>query len=454
VKRKTYCAANVRGGDEIIVGGIDVETDGLGGKLLMVQWGLFGKVQTYSGPDMVGVLLDAISKYPSPVIWYTHFGQYDWRYFMGELARMEKDGQIRDLKIHMRSDVAAYQITFKNAKKKKIILRDSWALWPGDLASLAKSFCPELPKLEIDVANFDPQNPEHVEYAKRDVEILLVALPRLFSLLHKHFGVQPNGTTASTALKAWQYRIPEKTYHSGSVFNARELYIRSAYYGGLVFLTDTNPVKDCVTFDRNSSYPAVMCDFGVPSGTCYRVKEFQNDKMAIYTVRVRAPDNLIIPILPARNAKGAMRWFRGEFVTTCTNRELVFAANNGYEILEIIEGIAWEDVAFPFNEVIELCKTIRKQFKDLPEETLAKLIQNALYGKFGSRRERLRVFSEYSATDEDFDGAEPYGDDGIWYVKREFDAEMLCKPEWAVFITAHARLELLRTAYSCQICIS
>lgn len=443
MKAKAYCAANVRGGDEIIVGAFDTETRGLGGELLMVQWGLFGQVFTSTKPGMIGEFLDYAMQFPAPVIWYCHFAQYDWRYFMGYFAERKMDVQI-----HMRSDSAAYQITIKNAKGKKVILRDSWALWPGTLASLAKSFCPELPKHEIDIANFDPTNPEHVAYARRDVEILLCGLPRLFAMLHRHFGIQPNGTSASTALKAWQSRIPEKQYYGGSVYNARELYIRSAYYGGLVFLTRTDKVEGAVTVDRNSSYPASMVEFGVPSGKVFQTKEFQNDKMAIYTARVRAPDNLVIPILPARNERGAMRWYRGEFVTTVTNRELVFAANNGYEILEIIEGIAWEETIFPFNEFIESCKAIRMEFKDQPEETLAKLMQNSVYGKYGSRRERLRVFAAHNATAEDLAGAEPYGEDGDWYLKKEFDEEMLCKPEWSVFITAHARLSLLQNAYS------
>jgi hypothetical protein len=443
MKAKAYCAANVRGNDEIIVGAFDLESEGLGGKILMMQWGVFGKVYHSMADNMVEQFLAFIMDYPSPVIWYAHFAQYDWRYFMSEFVRLGMDVQI-----HMRSDSAAYQITIKNKRGKKVVMRDSWALWPGTLKNLAESFCPELPKHEIDVAHFDPSNPEHVAYARRDVEILLCALPRLFALLHRHFGVQPSGTTAGTALKAWQSKIPAQTYFKGSVHNARELYIRSAYYGGLVFLTETNKVENAITVDRNSSYPASMCEFGVPSGSTYQTTEFQNDHMAIYTVRVRAPDGLVIPILPARNERGAMRWFRGEFITTVTNRELVFAANNGYKILEIIEGIAWEETIFPFNEIIQLCKEIRFKYAGLPEETLAKLMQNAIYGKFGSRRERLRVFAEHNATDEDFDGAEPYGDDGLWYIKKEFDEEMLCKPEWSVFITAHARLSLLQNAYS------
>jgi hypothetical protein len=438
-----YGSKTIRGDDEIIVGGFDVETDGLGGQLLSIQWGIFGKIFYDCSEKMVDNFLDYILECPSPIIWYCHFAQYDWRYFMNEFVVRELDVQF-----HMRDDTNMYQITIKNKRGKKVIMRDSYALWNSTLKKLADSFCPEIPKLDIDIKNFDPKNPEHIEYAKRDVEILITGLPRLFALLKKLFNINPNGTTASTAMKGWQKTLGEETFNS-SKHNERELFIRSAYYGGLVFLTDTKTKKDCETYDVNSSYPSVMIEYGVPNGRCFETQEFQTECMGIYRVRIKAPENLIVPIIPARNAKGLMRWFSGEFETSCTNRELIFAANNGYEILEIYEGLCWESVAFPFNEFIKHCKYLRFNYpKGGPEELLAKLMQNSLYGKFGSRRERLRIIAAHSAEPEDLLGAEPYGDDGHWYTKKEFDAEMRCKPEWAVFITAHARLKLLQSVYS------
>lgn len=442
MKLDYYGAKTIRNDGEIIVAGFDVETYGLGGKLKSIQYGIFGNVIFNDKESMIDDFLNFIMDYPAPVIWYAHFAQYDWRYFMNELATRGNNVQFS-----MRSDAAMYQITIKREDGKRVIMRDSYAIWNSPLEKLADSFCPEIPKLKIDIANFDSKNPEHIAYAIRDVQILLIGLPRMFAMLKKLFDINPNGTFASTSMKGWQKTLGNKTFKSSDYTN-RELFIRNGYYGGLVFLTTTNKQEQCETFDVNSSYPSVMHDYGVPDGRCFETTDFQTEQMGIYRVRVKAPSDLIVPIIPARNANGAMRWYRGEFDTVCTNRELIFAANNGYQIIDVYEGLAWEDTAFPFNDFIVLCKSLRDMYKGGPEEKLAKFMQNSLYGKFGSRRERLRVMAASSMHEDDYLGSTPYGDSGLWYLKRELDEEMRCKPEWAAFITAHARLKLLQAVYS------
>src|SRR5690606_12806598 len=141
----------------------------LGGKLLMVQWGIFGNVWTASGPDMVERFFNTMLDYPKPVIWYFHFAQYDWRYFIDYLQ--EKNFIVE---IALRTETDIYEIRVRrNVDEEWSVMRDSYALWSHPLEKLANSFCPEIPKLEIDIENFDPENPEHIEYAKRDVQILL-----------------------------------------------------------------------------------------------------------------------------------------------------------------------------------------------------------------------------------------------------------------------------------------
>lgn len=442
-KMDYYAARAVRGEDEIIVGAIDVETRGLNGELLMVQWGINGQVFTATGPDMVATMFEAVTQWASPVIWYSHFAQYDWRYFMNYL--IEKGYKIE---IGMRTDNDVYQIKIITEDGSKIILRDSFALWNSTLKELAKTFCPELPKLEIDIENFDPLNPEHIEYAKRDVIILMVGLPRLFDLIAEHFNVSAGATTAGTALKAWQRSLGKEEIYDASAWGAQEAFIRQAYYGGIVFLTNNTVQYGCETFDINSSYPSVMDKYGVPYGRIARTKNWQSGMMGIYRCRVRAPANLIVPILPARDKVGRMRWYQGEFDTVVTNVELIFAAKHGYEILEIYEGICFEETIFPFSDFITHCKLLRKVFADLPVEMLAKLMQNALYGKYGARRERMRVMHVDSMEEDDFIGATPMDDEGHWYLSKEFDEDMRCLPQWSVFITAHARLKLLSAVYA------
>lgn len=449
---KYYGAKTLRGDDDIIFAGWDVETAGLGGDLLMVQWGIFGEIFTDSTPNMVQNFFDAIMQYPAPVVWFAHFAQYDWRYMMDYIIENELD-----VEIGMRTDNDVYEIRIKRPDGEKIIMRDSYALWNSSLEKLADSFCPEIPKLKIDIANFDSTNPEHIEYAKRDVQILLTGLPRLNQKIYEHFGVNVNATTASTSLKAWQKTLNEGEIYDASQLDEKEIFIRQAYYGGIVFLTDTARHADCRTYDINSSYPSVMCDLGVPYGRESYSTNYCDEIPGIYRCRVRAPANLRVPILPARNKKGHMRWYAGEFETCVTNRELIFAAANGYEILEIYEGIVWEKMIFPFNGFVDKCKKLRAEFTrwledgmriEDAEALLAKLLQNALYGKFGSRRERRKMMAAHSMGEDDFIGAIPYDENGNWYVKTDPDDTGRTLPVWAAFITAHARLRLLQAVYS------
>jgi hypothetical protein len=74
-------------------------------------------------------------------------------------------------------------------------------------------------------------------------------------------------------------------------------------------------------------------------------------------------------------------------------------------------------------------------------------MQNSLYGKFGSRRERIHVFIPEGDGDDETLGALPLDDAGYWWIRKEFAEDLRCLPAWAVFITAHARLHLLDTVY-------
>ncbi len=442
-RAKYYAAKALYETEEPIICAIDTETRGLGGELLMCQWGMWGKVYIATGENMVAEMFEVVLQHPKPHIWYSHFAQYDWRYFLDYLTESGLE-----LTIGMRTDTDIYQIIIENEDGESVVLRDSYALWNSPLEKLATTFCPEIPKLEIDIEHFDPKNPDHIAYAKRDVEILLVGLPKLFDLIDENFQVVAGATTAGTAVRAWQKSLDFDLIFDASTYGPTELFIREAYYGGLVFLTDTNTHEDCKTWDINSSYPSVMCDKGVPYGRCVRVEEYEIEGMGIYRCKVRAPDNLRVAILPSRDKNGSMRWYHGEFETCATNVEINFAILHGYELLEVYEGLVFEQTVFPFNDMVEHCKFLRETFKGKATEMVAKLMQNSLYGKFGARRERTKIMNVKSMCEEDFEDAVAYDDSGKWFIKHENDEDMQCLPQWAVFITAHARIKLLTAVYA------
>lgn len=433
--------------EDIMCLSFDTETDGLGGKLLFITACSPDATHEFKGEHMVHELFELMLQYPTPYVWYAHNAQYDWRYFLEYIT----DNQLF-CEISMRTETDIYQIIVY-IDGARIVMRDSLAVFPGKLSKFAETFCPELPKGELDFEKetFDPENETHRAYARRDAQILRVGMPRFNGMIQKHFGVSLGHTTAGTALKAWQASLPPDINYVPREFDEREDFIREGYYGGLVFLTDINSYLSdndspiARTYDLNSSYPAAMCKYGVPSGRMVKTTDYLCGLMGIYRVTISAPNDLIIPIIPRRNDKGSMRWHRGTYETVVTSSELIFAANHGYTIHDVHEGYAWEDVDFPFNKIVNLCKQLRVAGgRDSPLDVMAKLIQNALYGKFGSRRERMRVF--IPDNDGDTLGAEPLGD-GYFWVAKEFAESLRCIPEWAVFITAHARLRLISTAY-------
>ncbi len=420
----------------------DLETDGLGGEVLAASWCLEGEEPHYitgMPVDIIAALVDVLEAHPEP-IWYAHNAQYDWRYLIPEF-----DLRAYEYELRLRSETDVFEIL---VEEPALCLRDSMAIWPGSLRDLAASFAPDLPKMQIDFdsVKFDPRNPEHIEYSKRDVSSLVAALAGFDEKIYRHYGTHLQRTTAATALRAWRITLEKDARYWNPV--EHEDFIRSGYFGGLVFLTTCEEIAGAETYDINSSYPYAMRADGVPYGRPVRVKRLHYDKPGLYRVDVISPDDLKIPILPKRIVKGKSQsiiWPRGRFETIATGAELEFACQHGYQVARVHEGLIWEKTVFPFTEFVNQAETLRREFKGKPEEQCAKLMQNSLYGKFGARRERRELFRP--RTDHESLGATPWDDEGKWYVRTIYQEDMLCLPQWAVYITAAARLRLLRAAY-------
>lgn len=436
---KPRCYRKANHGQRPKLAAWDVETDGLGGRVLACSFmteDMPEPIYLHKG-DFIQELFYFMCEHHE-YTWFAHNAQYDLRYLIDRLeTRMD------DLGIYLRTDNDVFMITLslpEYGEDAKLVLRDSLALFPLSLRQFGSVFVPELPKGEIDVSHFNPTNQEHIDYCKRDTLLLLLCLRRLHDLVEHHFDIVPATTTASTALRGWQRTLGKtERYYDALKY---EPFIRSSYYGGLVFLTDTNIHHNATSYDVNSSYPYQMETYNFPIGNPINTKLLQSGKHGIYRVTVRAPDDIIVPILPARH-KGGIVWCKGQFETTVTSIELEFALQNGYRLFQIHGGIYWEETASPFRDFILKCKELRVQHKGSALETVAKLMQNSLYGKFGARRQRRKILAHY--TDEETFAGEMWGD---YLMMLEEDGEMMTLPQWATFITAHARLHLLRAIYA------
>ena len=417
----------------------DLETEGLGGRVLAASFMREGDAKpSYICKGNIISRLFNIMAANSDYQWFAHNAQYEFRYLLDHMRRFRNN-----ITLFNRTDTDFYRIDFEfeddEGKPYKLTLRDSFAVFPKKLADFSAKFCPEFPKLEFDFENvpFDPLNPDHREYSMRDSQTLLLSLMRFDNLVFNTFGVHIRATTASTALAAWQTTIPKGTHYKPN--KAVDNISRSAYYGGLVFLTSTNVHRNARSYDINSSYPYQMMTHGVPYGDATETTFFHSDKLGIYDVTIKAPDDLIVPIIPHRDDKGIL-WNRGTFRTTVTSPEIEFALSHGYRLLTVHGGVVWSETVYPFSDFISKCMSIRFEHKGTALEEVAKLMQNSLYGKFGSKKERRKFYGAEPTAE----NKQPWGD---FWTATETDDEMLAMPQWAAFITARARLHLLSTIY-------
>ena len=424
----------------VTIAAFDFETEGLGGKLLCATWYIDGMIEPQiilGEPEYIVQEIIRIFEISGKNIrWYAHNAQYDWRYIVDELV----DKYEKTIQFLMRSDNDVFVI-----KTHLFELVDSYAVFPQSLKKMSESFDPEYGKLEIDdITQFDPQNLQHQEYAKRDAFTLVRSLKNYDKAIYQIFGVHIAYTVASTAVKAWRSTIKTNYFKPDRI----DEFVRTAYFGGLVALSSNKTFENVFTYDINSSFPYTMREFGVPYGTYAQAFHVVPDYPGVYRVLVQTPDDLVFPILPKRIKKGKsdyIVWAQGVFETCVTNIELDFAVKNGYKILKVYEGVIWKEIVYPFGDFVDLCERTRWKHKGTPFELVAKLMQNSVYGKFGSRTERTELFIPQS--DAEHEGAFPWGSSEKLWIRDQHIESIQALPQWAVFITAQARLNLLEKIY-------
>ena len=124
-----------------------------------------------------------------------------------------------------------------------------------------------------------------------------------------------------------------------------------------------------------------------------------------------------------------------------------FALEHGYKLIEFYEGLVFPEKVKPFQNLLDKCRRLKIESDLQPAvRNMAKLMQNSLYGKFAAKRTRDKMFFPQSEDDLET-GYCCNAELGIWS-QSVTDYQMLRLPQWSAFITAYARLHLLRVVYS------
>ncbi len=424
----------------------DFETYDLGGGIAGI--GVYdGEHYTYCGTD-VNALIDVFEQ-SDITIWYAHNGgQYDVKYLIDAI----KDRYyVKYMLINASLSLKAYKNVRERKRKSKTSgemriykemqtclfeLRDSVLLMPDKLSRLSASFGVEHQKQDYDDYKEHKDKARMREYLEYDC----LALYDILKAFESELGFDKLWlTSASTAMNVFKSTFGGVDWLKRLGRN-RDIY-REGYYGGRTEVF-TRYGTDLNYYDVNSLYPAPMHNEQFPLGYPLSTTHRDRDCLGYYRITAECPD-LEIPLLPFRQDKKLI-FPSGTFSGWYYSPEIDLAEELGYRIT-IHEGYEWLHQCNPFKEYVDYYYKI-KQDSTGPKRYLAKLMLNALYGKFAQREEGLRLIDTRTITAADLEEHDIY-----MYPNEEDIAYMSCKrysdfikPHISGFITCYGRCYLYR----------
>ena len=336
-----------------------------------------------------------------------------------------------------------------NKRKNAVTIYDSLKILPFSVSQIAKGFNLPISKLEIDYTAYRAKDhqltQDEIDYIRNDVDIVARALHTLFDQ-----GLTKM-TQGSNALFDYKRTVSMKKFEQWFPSPDYDRDIRQSYKGGFTFLNPKYKNKDVgsgLVFDVNSLYPWVMHDCPLPYGDgIYYTGKYKPDKLYnLYVQMFTCQFELKEGYIPTIQLKNNLAFIPTQYlessgaeeVTLCltsVDLELFFEHYNVYNV-EYHSGWKFKSTVGLFTEYIdkwtevkiEATKTGNKAMR-----TLAKLMLNALYGKF--------------ATNPEVQSKIPYYDNGI--VRYTMGEKETRKPVYipvGTFITAWARHKTITSA--------
>ena len=292
------------------------------------------------------------------------------------------------------------EICFERKGKEKdcLTIYDSLKILPFSVAAIAKGFNLPISKLEIDYNETREKGhiltKEEIDYLRNDVEIMARALHILFEQ-----GLTKM-TQGSNALYDYKRTVGTKNFSKWFPIPDYDSDIRQSYKGGFTYLNPKYKEIDLqkgIVLDVNSLYPSVMYYQPLPYGEGiffkgkYKPDKIYNLHVQMFTCQFELKPGYIPTIQLKNNLAFVPTQYLessdGEDVTLCLTNvdlELFFEHYNVYNI-EYHSGWKFKSTVGLFKEYIDKWNTVKMESTlngNKAMRTLAKLMLNALYGKF------------------------------------------------------------------------
>ena len=306
-----------------------------------------------------------------------------------------------------------YSIRFK-WEDKIITILDSLKLIPFKVSQIPKAFNLPIEKGEIDYHKKRPvgyeADEEEVYYLKHDVKIVGDALRYFFDQsLNKM-------TVASNALTDYKLTLKKNKYDICFPFLPEDEILRKSYKGGVVQVNEKYKDVDIgegITFDVNSLYPYVMYAKKLPYGEpIHQEGKVEHDNFYNVSIqRLVCNFELKEGYLPTLQIKKNYNFKPTEYLKssegidvplTLTSVDLEMFLEH-YEVFNItyIEGWKFKSTDKLFKDYIDKWIDVKNTSTiegNAGLRTIAKLMLNSLYGKFGLNP---NVQSKYPYYDKD-----------------------------------------------------
>lgn len=344
-----------------------------------------------------------------------------------------------------------YCIKLKLSKTCTVTFLDSLKVIPMKVSKVAKAFGLPYSKGEID---YDKERPigyepteEEVDYLYRDCKIVGMAMKQMLAQ-----GLD-RMTQGSNALHNFKATLPQKFEKIFPEIDCHE-EIRPSYKGGFTYASPLYQglnVGRGKVYDKNSMYPSMMKYKLMPYGIPKEYEgEYVPDKMyPLYIQQIEVIFELKekhIPTIQIKSGYGNFiptEYVRGtndeEITLTLTSIDLELLKDQ-YDIIHIeyIKGWKFKGTTGLFDKYIDYWYGEKEKATRIGNQglrTIAKLMLNALYGKF--------------ATSTTVQSKIPYYDEKEKKVKYKLGEKETRPPVYlpvACFITAYARDDVVRNA--------
>lgn len=370
--------------------------------------------------------------------WFAHFGgRYDMNFIFDWLREKRRDvkvsfycsgAMVLQMSLRYRGMTAKLCDSYRLfGVRDDSVRRDNQT--GASLRALGIAFDVAHKKTEIDYTAI-VFGPQLIEYNAQDCRCLYEVIERFFEETGVH-----SETFASHALRVWRKDFLEQTIWKphDEILD----FIRRGYHGGRVEVYKrTSPDLTC--YDVNSMYPSVMMHPQPVEyiGESHRLLD--GDEFGFVECIIDLPE-CYIPSLPIMKDK--LYFPVGRLQGVWSSREVLEAERRGAKIQKIIRAVYFKTAPI-FRSYIEKLHKMKQTAKE-PTRTIAKLLMNSLYGKFGQSPTKKVYYTESEAPDGSIPIILPNGVPSGFATFDRTSRSAYLLPHLASAVTSRARLVLL-----------